>query len=155
MRTDVHEVTIEVTVPAGTSEEAVADMVERMLNTAQYECECLEGQGDGTDCSRLGAKADFSIRSSCYDRSEGPSCDCTVDVDEATYIGDDNDGVYYQVFEDDDGSFWMSAIVDCDPFGFVDGLVTADGPYATNQHAEAAGRNAATEWCALNEVDYS
>jgi hypothetical protein len=149
---DVHEVTIEVTVPAGASEETVRDMMTRMIGSAQHVADDLIEDGGDAGCAKLVVQSEFSVRDSCYDRSEGTDLDCHVDVDDAHYVGDDNDGVYYQVFEDDDGKFWMSALVDCDSAGFVDSLVDADGPYDSHGLADQAGIDVAVDWCAENEI---
>lgn len=72
-------------------------------------------------------------------------------VDAAHYIGDDYDGCYFQVAEVG-GDFFVTVIVDCDTGGFVHELAHDDGPYPTEAAAEAAGRNAALEWCTINGV---
>jgi len=77
-----------------------------------------------------------------------------VDFDEASYLGDCDDGVYWQVWEDYDGQWYMSAVVDCDSAGFCDGLVKLDGPYESEESADQAGRDAAAEWCGFNNVPY-
>lgn len=79
---------------------------------------------------------------------------CVVDVDDgATYIGDERDGVYFDVVEGP-GGWYMTAFVDCGSSSFVEDLVEDDGPYETEEAARQAGRNAAGDWCAYNGVDY-
>ena len=75
------------------------------------------------------------------------------DPDDAWYVGDENDGVYYQVAEGADG-WYMTAVVDSDSGSFVDNLTTDDGPYDTERAALDAGRCAAKEWCIWNDVSY-
>lgn len=79
---------------------------------------------------------------------------CSVDFDEATYIGNEEDGVYYQTAQTPTGDWYMSADVDCNSGHFTQPLVTDDGPYATEAEADTAGRNAAIEWCITNGVDW-
>jgi hypothetical protein len=73
------------------------------------------------------------------------------DVDSATYVGDENDGVYYQVARGDDG-WYMTAVVNCDTASFVDDLVVDDGPYDSEADAIEGGKNAAFGWCFDNDV---
>lgn len=73
------------------------------------------------------------------------------DVDEATYVGDEEDGVYYQVAKGRKG-WYMTAVVDCNTAAFVDTLVSDDGPYDSEAHAITAGQNCAIEWCMDNDV---
>lgn len=76
-----------------------------------------------------------------------------VDFDEATYIGNEDDGVYFAVAKGRDG-WYMSAVVDCNTSHFVESLVTDDGPYKTENEANWAGRDAAVQWCVDNDVNY-
>jgi hypothetical protein len=76
------------------------------------------------------------------------------DWDEATYYGDEDDGVYVNVGQGPDGKWYMTATVDCNTASFVDDLVTDDGPYDTEEEAKVAGKDAAIEWCHDNDVDY-
>jgi hypothetical protein len=75
-----------------------------------------------------------------------------VDFDEATYIGNEEDGVYFAVGEVKGKGWFLSAVVDCNSAGFTETLVTDDGPYPTREEAEMGGRNAAYEWCSTNEI---
>jgi hypothetical protein len=75
------------------------------------------------------------------------------DVDEATYIGDEEDGVYYQVGSGE-GGWYMTAVVDCDSAGFVDNLVVDDGPYISETEALRAGKSCAIDWCLSNDISY-
>jgi len=77
------------------------------------------------------------------------------DFDEATYVGDEEDGVYYQVARKGQRCGWyMTAVVDCNTASFCDNLIVDDGPYDTEAEAEEAGKNAAVEWCVNNYVNY-
>jgi hypothetical protein len=75
----------------------------------------------------------------------------SFDVDEAEYIGGEEDGVYYQTAEGPDG-WYMTAVVDCDTGGFCDNLTTDDGPHDSDNEARAAGIYLAVEWCSENAV---
>jgi hypothetical protein len=78
----------------------------------------------------------------------------TIDVDNAYSVSTDDDSVYFEVEENSKG-WWMSSMIDCDSAGFVDGLITDDGPYATEKEAVQAGYNCALEWMANNDYfDY-
>jgi hypothetical protein len=76
-----------------------------------------------------------------------------VDFDDAEYIGNDEDGVYFAVAKDRRGCWWMSAAVDCNSGHFTDMLVTDDGPYLTEAEAQSAGRSMARHWCENNDVN--
>jgi hypothetical protein len=74
-----------------------------------------------------------------------------VDLDEATYVGDEDDGVYFQVGKKGK-NFYVSTTVDCNTGHFIDSLRTDDGPYRTEAEAIAHGRFVAEEWCFDNQV---
>ena len=89
------------------------------------------------------------------------------DPDEADgYAGNAEDGVYWQVdhlsqkeLDGADESDWqpgwyMTAVVDCDSAGFVDTLAQDAGPFDTEDQAKDAGKAAALEWCAANQVNH-
>lgn len=76
-----------------------------------------------------------------------------VDLDDATYIGSEDDGVYFAVGKGR-GGWYMSASVDCNSGHFTDTLVLDDGPYKTEKEAVDAGRDAAIEWCVINNVPF-
>jgi hypothetical protein len=78
----------------------------------------------------------------------------TFDIDEATYIGNAEDGVYYQIAEKH-GKWYMTAVVDSNTGSFVDNLIVDDGPYDTEQEALKAGAAVAQEWCIDNNVHLS
>jgi hypothetical protein len=78
---------------------------------------------------------------------------CTVDMDEDTYIGNEDDGVYVAVAQGPDG-WYTSSVVDCNTSSFTDALVTDDGPYATEAEAKQAGEFGAKDWCITNSVNY-
>lgn len=75
-------------------------------------------------------------------------------VDHATYVGDEEDGCYYQTAGASDG-WYVTVIVDCNTASFVENYATDDGPYDTEKEAEEAGKAHAQEWCINNEVDWS
>jgi hypothetical protein len=75
------------------------------------------------------------------------------DVDEATYVGDEQDGCYYLSAEGPDG-WYVTVVVDSDTGHFVMDTVADAGPYDTEEHAEMVGRDMATTWCFDNGVDY-
>ena len=76
---------------------------------------------------------------------------CEVDMDESRYLGTGEDGVYFDAAEAKDG-WYMSAVADSNTGGFVDSLVTDDGPYTSEADALEAGLNAACEWLVTNEI---
>lgn len=75
------------------------------------------------------------------------------DTDDATYVGDGNDGVYYQVAKGDDG-WYLTAVVDCNSAHFTADLVVDDGPYESEAAAIMGGKNAAFGWCLDNGVAF-
>lgn len=85
----------------------------------------------------------------------GPGRICEVDVDEATYIGDGDAGVYFQVCDRSIhgiAAWYMSAIWDAN--NTVDLLVVDEGPFQTEERARQAGEMAAKDWCIENGVNY-
>jgi hypothetical protein len=91
---------------------------------------------------------------------------CEVDMDTAFYLGDEEDGVYFDAKQSAGGDWYMGAVVDCNSANFTDDqrwvgawacgpLVCDDGPYAQLGLALDAGLNAAVEWCSDNDVHYS
>jgi hypothetical protein len=74
-----------------------------------------------------------------------------VDFDSASYVGDNEDGVYVAAAQGANG-WYVSTVVDCNTAHFVQPLVTDDGPYDTEARAVAAGLRQAEEWCTDNEV---
>ena len=74
-----------------------------------------------------------------------------VDFDTATYVGDENDGVYFAVAKGPDG-WYVSASVDCNSRHWTDTLITDDGPYPTESSARLAGKDCARSWCRDNDV---
>jgi len=74
-------------------------------------------------------------------------------VDHAIYVGDDEDGVYFQTAKGPDG-WYVTAVVDSNTGAFVDTILDDDGPYETEEDAEVAGRDCATQWCFDNEVNF-
>ena len=59
-------------------------------------------------------------------------------ADDAKYVGDEEDGVYYQTAEGPDG-WYVTAVVDCNSTHFVETLLDDDGPYETEADAENVG----------------
>jgi hypothetical protein len=76
-----------------------------------------------------------------------------VDFDDATYVGDGNDGVYVAVGKTRKG-WYVSSVVDSDTGGFVQDYISDDGPYPTEAAALQAGVYGAQDWCIDNDVDY-
>lgn len=89
-----------------------------------------------------------------------------LDWDEASYLGNGNDGVYYGALKTSylgprggkRETWWAMATVDSDTGGFVDdtgGFVdtlAADPGYSSEKHALRAAKDAAFEWCASNGI---
>lgn len=75
------------------------------------------------------------------------------DVDEAEYIGDEEDGCYVAVGRDDDG-WYYTVVVDCNTASFVEDLATDIGPYGTREDALEGGRSCAIDWCLTNGISY-
>ncbi len=71
----------------------------------------------------------------------------------ASYVGDGNDGGYYQSGEGPDG-WYVSSIIDSDTGSFVDAYITDDGPYPTEAMADQAGGDGIRNWCIENGVTY-
>ena len=74
-----------------------------------------------------------------------------VDLDNATYVGSSEDGIYFDVAQNAAG-WYMSAVVDCNTGHFCDSMVTDDGPYASQAEALQAGLGTAYDWCVTNEI---
>ena len=66
------------------------------------------------------------------------------DIDEASYRGDGNEGVYWQTGKGPDG-WYVTAVVYCEHF--VATIYKDDGPYKNQSDANRAGLNAAIVWC--------
>ena len=69
----------------------------------------------------------------------------SVNVDEAWYVGDEDDGIYIQAELGPDG-WYVSSMVDSNTGGFVDAFSTDDGPYKTEKAALGAAASAAADW---------
>lgn len=74
-------------------------------------------------------------------------------VDHASYVGDDEDGCYYQTAEGPDG-YYVTVVVDCGTSSFTADYAVDDGPYGTEEEARKAGEAHAQEWCINNEVEW-
>ena len=77
-----------------------------------------------------------------------------VNVDHASYVGNNEDGCYYQTAETDEG-WYVTVVVDCGSAAFTADYLVDEGPFDTKQEAELAGESAAQEWCIINEVDWN
>ena len=78
--------------------------------------------------------------------------DNEFDTDEAEYVGNGRDGVYYQT-QEYCGKYFVTAMVDSESGHFTEDILTNDGSYDTEQEANDVGLAAATDWCEENDVD--
>ncbi|MHC4372254.1 MAG: hypothetical protein ACYSW8_32015 [Planctomycetota bacterium] len=151
----VLKVTVGVRVPGVHDATTVQEILERLIGTGQGECIDMIGDPFFEGCQD-DAKLAVSMRFGGWlvevEDVDGPDCDCRVDVDNAFYVGNGADGVYYQVFEDSHGDYWWSAIVDSNTGAFCDVMTEGAGPYKTRDEALYAARDEALEWCACNTV---
>jgi hypothetical protein len=69
------------------------------------------------------------------------------------YLGDENDGVFYGVWQQSQTRWWALATVDSNTGGFTDTLA-ADYGYRSEKAAMRAARDAALEWLHFNNVEY-
>lgn len=67
-------------------------------------------------------------------------------TDDATFVGDGSDGVYYRVAQGHDG-WYVSSQSTCP-------LLDDDGPYESREEAEAVGRESAERWCRDGDVAF-
>ena len=74
------------------------------------------------------------------------------DKDDAEYVGDEENGVYYHVASNDGLGWYFTAVVDCE--AFVENMYVDEGPYKSKGEASEAAHNVATEWCINNSVTY-
>lgn len=159
MKLDVYTVPVRVSVPAG-APAIVKKMLEGMIGEAVNACGGYIDSGKIDEDSALADSvhrilhSEFAVGNPQFECSEGTDLDCTINIDEAAYVGDDDDGVYYQAFEDKHGYWWLSVWVDCDSSGFTQSLVTGDGPYETEDAAKQAGVILSTEWCDADGIDW-
>ena len=75
----------------------------------------------------------------------------TFNSEHAEYVGDEDDGCYYQVAQGP-GGWYVTVVVDCNTGSFCMDIVTDDGPYSSESKALQAGSDAAWTWCIDNEV---
>lgn len=109
--------------------------------------DCAENQfGKGWEEVYNGAVG--AERSECIG---GKLCSFNVNIDTATYIGDGKNGAYYQTFQDGNGKWYVSVVVDSNG---VDYLVKGDGWYETEEEAEDIGYDYARCWCINNNVKF-
>ena len=74
------------------------------------------------------------------------------DVDDATWVGNDFDGVYILAKQDGNGDWWGLTMVDSDSGGFCQQLREPIGPVDSEAAAMDHARTAAEEWCIDNDV---
>ena len=74
-----------------------------------------------------------------------------IDKNEALYVGDGEDGAYYQIF-DYEGCHWVTVMVESSSGGFYHSIIKGGGPYESKEEAYRTGRAAAYEWCHCNGV---
>jgi hypothetical protein len=145
-------VTLEVVVPGNADPDDWQGLIDRVIGSGQEECRRLQDDPDCAEDARRGLSITFGTCVAEKRFVSGPDCACDVDVDEARYVGDGDDGVYYQVFEDSAGSFWWSALIGCNSGAFCEALAVGEGPYDREDCAWLDACNAGSEWCAINEV---
>jgi hypothetical protein len=74
---------------------------------------------------------------------------CPINPDHAFYLGNDENGVYFDVAYGP-GGWYFSALVWCEHFS--EAMYTDDGPYMTQDAAFKMARTVAREWCEVNDV---
>jgi hypothetical protein len=74
------------------------------------------------------------------------------DVDEAKYLGGEEDGVYWMTAQGPDG-WYVTVVIDSDTGGFVENLETDAGPFSSEGDADQYGRNQASDWLMANMID--
>ena len=74
-------------------------------------------------------------------------------ADEATYVGDQGEGCYYQVGQGLDLKYYVTVVVDSERGAFVQDLEADTGPYDKDDQAATRGRVVAEGWCIDNDVD--
>ncbi len=74
-----------------------------------------------------------------------------VDLEDATYLGSSEDGVYFDVAKGKEGWF-VGAVVDCNTSHWLDTITRDDGPYEKESEAWQAGYNIAYDWLVTNHV---
>lgn len=159
MQLDVYTVPVRVSMPAGTPA-IVKKMLEKMIGEAQTACGGYIDSGKIDEDSALADSvhrilhSEFAVGNPQFECSEGTDLDCNIDCDQAAYIGNEDDGCYYQVFEDENGDWWLSVIVDCQTSGFSQSLADGDGPYDTEHDAKLAGFMLSKEWCEADGVNW-
>lgn len=75
------------------------------------------------------------------------------DIDEATYIGSEDDGCYYLTGQGPDGKWYVTVCADSETNHSCYNLLTDDGPYESDEAARNAARDVIYEWCCNNNVD--
>lgn len=74
------------------------------------------------------------------DESQAPEAKpliVAIDWDEATYVGNEEDGCYVNTARGPDSRWYVTVCVDCNTAHFVAPLVQDDGPYDSEEEAEA------------------
>jgi hypothetical protein len=75
------------------------------------------------------------------------------DVDEAEYIGDEQDGCYVQAGQGPSDKWYVTVVVDSETGSFIDTILDTDGPHETEAAAMECGRDWAFKWCCDNGVN--
>jgi hypothetical protein len=115
-----------------------------------YHCKACGAKQRGTDCDEMTCtKCGSCDWTPIVGKPKKPIA--TVDMDTATYVGNEDDGVYFTVAKSRNG-WYVSTLVDCNTSHFTDVLQTDDGPYKTEADAQRAGHHAAVNWCVDNDV---
>ena len=73
-----------------------------------------------------------------------------MNVDKAHYVGDDENGVYFDAKRKDSG-WYLDVMVDSE--NFTADIVNGDGPYPTKIVALEEGRALGLQWCFDNDVE--
>lgn len=132
-----------------------AKMLDEMIGEALTVCEGYV-EGDDSDAAATAADyldCEFSPASSQeweghrYD--SGPVCE--VDWDCACYLGDGEDGVYFDADKGCDGKWYVSGTIDTNSNSNCDELFKDVGPFHSAFHALRAGLEGAAE--ALESFD--
>jgi hypothetical protein len=94
-----------------------------------------------------------ALRDTNWDGDAAPKPIVKFNVEYADYVGDEDDGCYYQAGQGPGGNWYVTVVVDCGTGSFCMDLVTDEGPYPSEEQAKMAGRDAACDWCHDNDVD--
>jgi hypothetical protein len=82
----------------------------------------------------------------------------SFDVDQAEWVGDEQDGCYVYVEEVASGEhkpgWYTTVVVDSETGSFVDNLCSDQGPFETRDEALESGMCVACDWCLTNAVSW-